>query len=1308
MTKATINTVNQQAPSQQQRIVLVIGTGGIGSKLTCKGLELLGVDFFLQPHGEDAQLIAEINAQLAKCLDKNWRKSQEGSLSALMPEPYATLQANVAEHIQSAYQNSCCLGLIISEPCLLPFWIKLLTDMQFSLLFVIQYRHPLSAAFSLAQKHAMLPEKSHYCWLETLCAGFHFSQGFPRIVLDYDALLDNPDSQIIKMINLLGMHSEQLPAISENFTQQLINPSLRHSHHTVEDVMAEPLVPIAVKRAVAIMNDILDGKLGWDSEETSQAINELAQQAEPLAATLLYAPIDNLTAPVTVTPPDDTAAQTYISTQRNLYIGLLHHAIAENHETLATLKSISELQATDLASLNQHINAMAQQIDQLMQQIIDKNAALIHSHRKAMALADDIKDAKDSAVWNILKPFARKKAMPSPTHSNSFQVDAIPMHQITAGATALDWLSNGEDPQFALVAGKEWVQHIGWHWLAIDLQAEQPVNGQLFFNIGPGYTPELMLTVVLQGTGPQKIPVFIPKDCCAIRFDPCETPLSFKLLPMQMAPVRVAPELPTEFRNQFRVYEALGAREGNVSVLEPINTLVANNQGGHSWKSEGSDPWFLLQVAKGPLQPGWYLIELCIHSSISRDNAKLYFDYGEGYNEANAVELPFASGKTLKRLYQLPATPLQIRFDPLESEARFSFQRLNIQPVAQEAVHGLLLERLQTHDRKFKNKSVADIEKRLSRQASKENSDVKALLWQKYNKTFLSNGAGGALTYHEWIELNESPEVEDTETLQAKQNSFKYRPVISIVVPVYNTGEVYLRSAIESVLKQSYPTWELCIADDASPDSRVREVLAEYANRDPRIKVAYREKNGHISAASNSALELATGDFVALLDHDDELSSHALHFVVQAINQHPSANILYSDEDKIDEQGNRTEPHFKSDWNPDLFFSQNYVSHLGVYRRELLTRIGGFRLGVEGSQDQDLLLRCLPFIKSDEVIHIPKVLYHWRILEGSTALDSGEKTYTLDAGIKALQDYFTSLDKTGVSVEPGLVPNTYRVRYPIPEPQPLVSLLIPTRDMLSVLKPCIDSIIEKTSYRNYEIIILDNGSVEPATLAYFETVKAQDPRVKIVPYDFPFNYSAINNYGAKFAQGELVGLVNNDVEVISPEWLTEMVSQALRPEIGCVGAKLYYDDNTIQHAGVIIGLGGVAGHSHKHFPRNASGYFHRLKVIQNLSSVTAACLILRKSVYDQVGGLEEDGLKVAFNDVDFCLKVREAGYRNLWTPYAELYHYESKSRGYEDTPEKIARFNTEIDFIKNKWGELLQRDPFYSQNLTTAREDFSL
>jgi GT2 family glycosyltransferase len=370
--------------------------------------------------------------------------------------------------------------------------------------------------------------------------------------------------------------------------------------------------------------------------------------------------------------------------------------------------------------------------------------------------------------------------------------------------------------------------------------------------------------------------------------------------------------------------------------------------------------------------------------------------------------------------------------------------------------------------------------------------------------------------------------------------------------------------------------------------------------------------------------------------------------------------------------------------------------------------IGGFRQGVEGSQDQDLLLRCLPHTAKGEIIHIPHVLYHWRALEGSTALESGEKSYTTKAGIKALRDYFDSQGMASVKVEANSVPNTYRIKWPVPQPEPLVSLLIPTRDRRDLVEVAVRSILNKTTYNNYEILILDNGSVEFETLEFFNSVQKEDIRVRVIRYDHPFNYSAINNFGVGHAKGDLIGLINNDVEVISPDWLSEMVSHAVRPEIGCVGAKLYYSNDTIQHGGVILGIGGVANHSHKNAHRNFPGYFSRLISTQNYSAVTAACLITRRDIYEKVGGLDEQNLKVAFNDVDFCIKVREAGYRNLWTPYAELYHHESVSRGAEDTPEKQTRAKAEVNFMKEKWGKLLLSDPYYNSNLTNEREDFSI
>lgn len=576
-------------------------------------------------------------------------------------------------------------------------------------------------------------------------------------------------------------------------------------------------------------------------------------------------------------------------------------------------------------------------------------------------------------------------------------------------------------------------------------------------------------------------------------------------------------------------------------------------------------------------------------------------------------------------------------------------------------------------------------------------------VYNEYPQSTASEPA--ANPYETWQLRNENYNFLET---QSSLNEFKLTPLISIVVPVYNPEKELLEECINSVLRQSYTNWQLCLADDCSPEPHVRKVLEHYQALDERIKVVFREQNGHISEASNSALEVAKGEWIALLDHDDELSQHALYEVVKVINEEPNTCLIYSDEDKIDEKGERCDPHFKSDWNLDLLYSQNYVSHLGVYRTDIVKQIGGFRVGYEGSQDYDLLLRYSREIDHKDIVHIPKVLYHWRMVEGSTALGHGEKSYTTDAGIKALEDHFNCLGEN-VTVEQGMHQNIYKVNWPTTTNEgitPLVSLIIPTYNGYEITKQAIDSILEKTTYSNYEILLVDNNSDDPLSLEYFEELESHE-KVTVLRYPYPFNYSAINNFAVSHANGEIVGLINNDVEVINSEWLSEMVSNALRPDIGCVGAMLYFHNDTIQHAGVIIGIGGVAGHSHKHFKRGDYGYFSRLKVVQNLSAVTAACMLVRKSVFDEVNGLNEKDLTVAFNDVDFCLKVQAAGYRNVWTPYAELYHYESISRGAEDNPEKVARFNKEADYMKKKWKTNVSFDSHYSSNLTSVSEDFS-
>lgn len=569
----------------------------------------------------------------------------------------------------------------------------------------------------------------------------------------------------------------------------------------------------------------------------------------------------------------------------------------------------------------------------------------------------------------------------------------------------------------------------------------------------------------------------------------------------------------------------------------------------------------------------------------------------------------------------------------------------------------------------------------------------------------LQSGAGFAdgpprdEVYHEWIERYDSITPEKRQQVLQDIERLPRRPTFSIVVPTYNSSEPFLREMIASVREQIYPDWELCIADDASTDPRVREVLSEAAAQDSRIKLVFRDTNGHISAASNSALELATGEFVVLLDHDDVIPPHALYMVAVYIGRYPASRMLYSDEDKLNEAGKRTTPYFKSDWNPQMFLTQNMFSHLGVFETALVREAGGFRKGYEGSQDYDLALRCIEIAGHDQVVHIPHVLYHWRIVPGSTAGSGSEKPYALMAAKRAVEDHLTRSGIDAFVDQPYESLGILRVRYGLAQ-RPLVSIVIPTRDGLALTKQCIDSVLAKTLYREYEIIVVDNGSVKPETLAYFDEI-ASTKGIRVIRDDAPFNFSALNNRAVREAKGEFVCLLNNDIEVISPDWLNEMVSIAAQPGVGAVGACLWYPNDMLQHGGVLIGLGGVAGHMHHMMKRGLFGYFGRAVAMQNLSAVTAACLVVRKSVYEEVGGLNEE-LAVAFNDVDFCLRLLKAGYRNVWTPHAELYHHESATRGSDMDADKYQRFLGEVRWMEREWDGWLENDPAYNPNLSLS------
>ncbi len=541
--------------------------------------------------------------------------------------------------------------------------------------------------------------------------------------------------------------------------------------------------------------------------------------------------------------------------------------------------------------------------------------------------------------------------------------------------------------------------------------------------------------------------------------------------------------------------------------------------------------------------------------------------------------------------------------------------------------------------------------------------------------------------YNQWIMQRE---YSDNDLYFQKTNSiFKYKPKISIIIPTYNTNLKYLTEALDSVINQTYSNWEICIGD-GSDKVDVKDLICKYQKVYKNIKASFLSENKGIIGNSNEAIRNATGDFITFLDHDDTLAPFALFEVVKELNNDSSFDILYSNEDKITKDGIRCNPHFKPAWSPDTLRSYNYICHLAVYRTSLIKELGGLSSGFEGAQDYDLILRASE--KTDKIHHINKILYHWRMIPGSTALDGNNKPYAFEAGRSAVQAHVKRVLGSAF-VSEGLFPGSYEVKYMMKE-TPLVSVIIPNKNNYSTLKTCLDSIFKNT-YKNYEIIILENGSVNKDICDYYNILSKVD-NVKIVEWkkDY-FNYSEINNWGTSFASGDYFLFLNNDIQAINDDWLERMMEFIVRKDVGVVGAKLYYPNDTLQHVGVMVGMGGIAGHPFCKAQKDSLGYMGRAKIIQNLTAVTGACLLTKKAVFNEVGGFDEK-LVLAFNDVDYSCASSSRGYRTVWTPYAELYHHESLTRGYEDTPEKKERFWNEAKYFQQKWVKLLKSgDPYY-------------
>jgi GT2 family glycosyltransferase len=679
---------------------------------------------------------------------------------------------------------------------------------------------------------------------------------------------------------------------------------------------------------------------------------------------------------------------------------------------------------------------------------------------------------------------------------------------------------------------------------------------------------------------------------------------------------------------------------------------------------------------------------------VGSSRPRIYIDYsGKGFRQDCSFALTLQSDQTYKAIIGFPCLGPLIRWDPSERVGNLKLNSISVDLWNDPLAPGTTV--------RIPMPLSGVTEDERDSWANRAFEMSRAL-----NQRQLNAGVEAELDYQQWVKLIEPltlrRSLRQPELIASAQNEILF----SFVIPTYNTPEHLLRACISALQAQSYTNLEICIADDNSTDVRVRATLSELAAADPRIKLFFRSENGHISAASNSALELASGKFIVLVDHDDVIPPYTLEVVRNYVVANPNGKIFYSDEDKLDLSGQRVDPYFKSNFNKFLMFGHNMVSHLGVYDRALIKTVGGFRKGYEGSQDYDLFLRCLGECSEKNVIHIPHVLYHWRMIPGSTSVSADQKSYAIIAARKALNDFMIQQKLPFKSVD-GITAGISAIEVTDTVPETSVSIVIPTRDRLDLLTPCIESLKHEISDK-VEIIIVDNGSIEAKTLGYFDNLRRQ-LHTKIVSAPGKFNFSSICNLGVKASKGDIVCLLNNDTELVSPQWLARARAFLSIPDVGIVGARLLYPDDTVQHFGLYLGMGahGVAGTPHRGKPSSDFGPFGKARLVQEFSAVTAACMFVKRSVYDQVGGFDPD-LRVAYNDVDFCLKVRALGFKVVCDPEIVLIHKESKSRGMDDNGARALRLEEEAALMRRRWRDVLAADTYYNPNLTLERDDFSL
>jgi glycosyltransferase involved in cell wall biosynthesis len=732
--------------------------------------------------------------------------------------------------------------------------------------------------------------------------------------------------------------------------------------------------------------------------------------------------------------------------------------------------------------------------------------------------------------------------------------------------------------------------------------------------------------------------------------------------------------------------------------LTPTASSDVSLESRSALRFSSSDPWIEFTFNKdldrqGPI--GLLEIEASSLDKKHKLASQIYIDQGSGFDEQHSARFFMPKGKTSVIIID-PGSVRRLRWDPDRTESRIAMPQISFRLVTDRDD----LERLVRDNAP----NAADANQLVAPLLDLLEGGTAEMDERRHLPALICFGFDFSHDYNYFVLRNETLSNEDRRSMEQIDKSFEYRPRFSFVMPTYNTPAKLLSECLDSLLAQSYRDFEVCIADDNSPDPKVVDILHAYAKRDKRVKYTKRLFNGHISAASNSALAMATGDFIVLVDHDDLIPDYALFVVAWYLNKYPDADILYSDEDKVMPSGQRLQPYFKSDFNKFLMYGHNMISHLGIYRRSLVEKVGRFRLGLEGSQDYDLFLRCYEHSSDEKVVHIPHVLYHWRIIPGSTAMSADQKSYAVVAAELSINGHF---ERSGMPLRSGtgFAPGCTSVR-PSKTLDTPTTIIIPTRNGIELLQPCIDSILER-AHEAVEIIIVDNASDNEDTLHYLDQIEA-DGIAKILRYPDPFNFSLINNFAAEHASGDILCFLNNDTEIVSSDWINRARVFLSLPEIGTVGARLLYPDGSLQHFGLALGMGDhkVAGTPHGGMDGGASGYFGKARLLQEVSAVTAACLFVRKSDFVAAGGFEPE-LRVAYNDVDLCLKIRAMGLKILVDPDITLIHKESRTRGSDKQGARSLRLEEEARWMRTRWSALLDHDPYFSPNLDLSRVDFA-